>query len=80
MNNRPVSSEQNNFPIQLWTSGMLLNINTNHTALAEVELDQYGFDPEGLVNVSEEDYQVHLNPPGYELTEEQMLLSPDPIF
>ena len=35
MNIRPVSTEHNTSPVQLWTSGMLLNINSNHTALTE---------------------------------------------
>lgn len=79
MNNRPVSTEQNNSPVQLWTSGMLLNINSNHTALTEGELEQYGFDPEGLVHVSDEDYQVQLDLPAYELTEAQLLQLPNPM-
>ena len=49
MNNRPVSTEHNNSPVQLWTRGMLLNINSNHIALTEREIEQYGFDPQGLV-------------------------------
>ena len=79
MNNRPVSTERNNSPLQLWTSGMLLNINSSHIALTEGELEQYGIDPEGLVNVSDEDYQVHVNPPTCELTETQMMQLPDPL-
>ena len=79
MNNRPVSTEHNNSPVQLWTSGMLLNINSNHTALTEGELEQYGFDPEGLVHVSDEDYQVQLDLPAYELTEAQLLQLPNPM-
>lgn len=79
MNNRPVSTEHNNSPVQLWTSGMLLNINSNHTALTEGELEQYGFDPEGLVHVSDEDYQVQSDLPAYELTEAQLLQLPNPM-
>lgn len=79
MNNRPLSSEKNNSPIQLWTSGMLLNLNSNHTALTEGEINIYGTDPEGPVNVSDEDYQVHVNPPTYELSEAQQLQLPDPM-
>ena len=37
MNNRPVSTEHNDSPVQLWTSGMLVNINFNHAALIEGE-------------------------------------------
>ena len=81
MNNRPVSTEQNKSPIQLWTAGMLVNINSSYTALTEAELNLYGFDPEAenLVNVNDEDYQVQLNPPTYELTETLRLQLPDPM-
>ena len=79
MNNRPVSTEHNNSPVQLWTSGMLLNINSNHTALTEGEIEQYGFDPQGLVDVSDDDYQVHLDPPAFEVSETQLLQLPNPM-
>ena len=72
MNNRPVSTEHNNSPVQLWTRGMLLNVNSNHTASTEREIEQYGFDPQGLVDVSDDDYQVHLDPPAFEVTETQL--------
>ena len=72
MNNRPVSTEHNNSPVQLWTRGMLLNINSNHIALTEREIEQYGFDPQGLVDESDDDYQVHLDPPAFEVTETQL--------
>ena len=45
MNNRPVSTEHNNSPVQLCTSGMLLNSISNHTALTEGKIEQYGHDP-----------------------------------
>ena len=54
MNNRPVSREHNNSPVQLWTSGMPQNINSNDTVLTEGEFEQYGFDPQGLVDVSDD--------------------------
>ena len=79
MNNRPVSTEHNNSPVQLWTRGMLLNINSNHTALTEGEIEQYGFDPQGLVDVSDDDYQVYLDPTAFDVTETQLLQLPNPM-
>lgn len=79
MNNRPVSTAGNNSPLQLWTSGVLQNINSNHTALTEDEIEQYGFDPEEFVTVDEEDYQVHVDTPSITVTEELMVQLPDPM-
>lgn len=79
MNNRPVSTEKNNSPLQLWTAGMLQNVNPPEPSLSESELDQYGFDPEGLVPVEDVDYQVQLNPPTCAISGEQMLQLPDPL-
>jgi hypothetical protein len=81
MNNRPISTEHNQSPVQLWTAGMLQNINSNHTALTEAELDLYGFDSEAesLIHVNDEDYQIQLTPPTYELTEALRLQLPDPM-
>ena len=42
MNQRPVSTEHNKSPLQLWTSGLLQNINSQHTALTVDEMEQYG--------------------------------------
>ena len=79
MNQRPVSTEHNMSPLQLWTSGMLQNINSQHTALTVDEMEQYGVDPDESVTVSDEDYQVHINPPAFMLTEEQRMQLPDPL-
>lgn len=79
MNNRPVSTENNNSPLQLWTGGMLQNVQSLDPILSESELDDYGFDPEGLVPVEDENYQVHLDPPAYAISDEQMLELPDPL-
>lgn len=79
MNNRPVSTEKNNSPLQLWTAGMLQNVNPPEPSISESELDQYGFDPEGLVPVEDVDYQVQLNPPTCAISGEQMLQLPDPL-
>ena len=79
MNQRPVSTEHNMSPLQLWTSGMLQNINSQHTALTVDEMEQYGVDPDESVTVSDEDYQVHIDPPTFALTEEQRMQLPDPF-
>ena len=79
MNQRPVSTENNMSPLQLWTSGMLQNINSQHTALTVDEMEQYGVDPDESVTVSDEDYQVHIDPPTFALTEEQRMQLPDPF-
>lgn len=79
MNQRPVSTEHNMSPLQLWTSGMLQNINSQHTALTEDEMGQYGIDTDESVTVSDEDYQVHIDPPTFMLTEEQRMQLPDPF-
>ena len=50
MNQWPVS------PLQLWTSGMLQNINSQHTALTVDEMEQYGVDPDESATVTDEDY------------------------
>lgn len=81
MNNRSVSTEQNKPLIQLCSAGILLNINSSHTTLTEVELDLYRFatEAESLVHVNDEDYQVQLNPPTCQLTEALRLQLPDPL-
>ena len=79
MNQRPVSTEHNMSPLQLWTSGMLQNINSQHTALTEDEMGQYGIDTDESVTVNDEDYQVHIDPPTFMLTKEQRMQLPDPF-
>ena len=78
MNQRSVSTEHMS-PLQLWTSGMLQNINSQHTALTVDEMEQCGVDPDESVTVSHEDYQVHIDPPTFVLTEDQRMQLPDPL-
>jgi len=66
-------------PLQLWTRGMLENINSQHTALTVDEMEQCGVDPDESVTVSHEDYQVHIDPPTFVFTEEQRMQLPDPF-
>lgn len=50
-----------------------------HSALTEDEMGQYGIDTDESVTVSDEDYQVHIDPPTFMLTEEQRMQLPDPF-
>ena len=42
-------------------------------------MGQYGIDTDESVTVSDEDYQVHIDPPTFMLTEEQRMQLPDPF-
>ncbi|CAH3173071.1 unnamed protein product [Porites lobata] len=42
MNNRPVSTERNHSPLQMWERGMLENLHSGHTALSETEIEHLG--------------------------------------
>jgi len=53
--------------------------NFQHTALTVGEMERYGVDPDESVTVSDEDYQVHIDPPTFTLTEEQRMQMPDPF-
>ena len=48
MNNRPVSTERNLSPLQMWEKGMLENLHSGHTALSEAEIDHFRVDPNGV--------------------------------
>ena len=71
MNNRPVSTERNRSPLQMWESGVLENLHSGHTALSEAEIEHLGVDPDGVFSVEVEDYQVGIDPPLVSLSEEQ---------
>ncbi|PFX25078.1 hypothetical protein AWC38_SpisGene10295 [Stylophora pistillata] len=79
MNNHPVSSEKNKSPLQMWQEGMLENIHSGHTALNPSEIDDFGVDPEGLLSVEEEDYQVNIECPSISLSEQQIKQLPNPL-
>ena len=80
MNNRPVSTERNQSPLQMWERGMLENILSEETPLTEGEIDEYGIDPESILNIEDEDYQVNVIPPMLEnVTEETLAHLPDPM-
>ncbi|CAH3041319.1 unnamed protein product, partial [Porites lobata] len=79
MNNRPVSTERNHSPLQMWERGMLENLHSGHTALSEAEIEHLGVDPDGVLSVEVEDYQVEIDPPLVSLSEEQKGELPDPL-
>ncbi|CAH3173066.1 unnamed protein product [Porites lobata] len=79
MNNRPVSTERNHSPLQMWERGMLENLHSGHTALSETEIEHLGVDPDGVLSVEVEDYQVEIDPPLVSLSEEQKGELPDPL-
>ena len=62
-NNHPVSSENNQSPLQMWEKGVLDNVHSGYTALLPAEIDDFGVDPEGLLPDDEKDYQVNVSPP-----------------
>eukprot|EP00794_Sanderia_malayensis_P010446 gene10446-11539_t len=80
MNSRPVSSERNLSPLQMWQQGMLENMNSDHTALAGSELEDFGIEPNGVISIEDDDYQVNVATPNITLTEEQKRALPDPHF
>ena len=79
MNNHPISSENNLSPLQMWEKGMLDNMHSGNTALSPAEIDEFGVDPEGLVSVEDEDYQVNVSPLSVEVSNEHLTQMPDPI-
>ena len=59
---------------------MLQNINSHYTALTEADLENFGFDPDGVVPVDDEDYQVQFDAPAApHLAAAQALYLPDPV-
>ena len=79
MNNHPVSSENNQSPLQMWEKGMLDNMHSGNTALSPAEIDDFGVDPEGLLSVDEEDYQVNFSPPSIEVSDDHLTQMPSPL-
>ena len=63
----------------MWQEGMLKNMHSGHTALKPSEIDDFGIDPDGLMSVGEDDYQVNIEPPSISLNEQQIGQLPDPL-
>ena len=51
---------------------MLQNLNSGPTALSETEIEHFGVDPNGVLAVGDEDYQVEIPPPFISLSDEQL--------
>ena len=77
--NHPVSSENDQSPLQLWERGMLENMHSGNTALSSSEIDEFGVDPEGLLPVGEEDYRINVISSSIELSGEQLAEMPSPV-
>ena len=81
MNHRPVSTERNQSPLQMWERGMLENLHSGHTALqlSESEIERFGVDPDGVLAVEDTDYQVDISPPSVSLSGAQVTQLPLPL-
>ena len=81
MNNHPVSTENNQSPLQMWERGMLENMHSGHTALSPEEIQDLGVDLYlgGALSVEEEDYQVNVLSPTIELTDQHPTQMPSPL-
>ena len=77
MNNHPVSTERNLSPLQLWEQGMLENINSAHSAIEDP--DSFGIDPEIVPYIDDDNYQVSVDPPASQMSQEQIAMLPDPF-
>ena len=73
MNNHPVSTEQNMSSLQLWEEGILENINSAHSAIEDPET--FGIDPEVILFLDDDAYQINIVPPSPRNTE----MLPDPF-
>ena len=79
MNNRPVSTEHNMSPIQMWEEGMLKNRHLHHTNLTEEELVEFGTDPENVLPVDDSSYQVEVAPIQVNIPANISVQLPDPF-
>ena len=79
MNNRPVSTEHNMSPLQMWEQGMLQNRNLQDSSLSESETELYGVDPESVIQITDDDYQINITPPHFDISDDQYALLPDPM-
>ena len=80
MNNRPVSIERNQSPLQMREMGMLENLHSGHTALSEVEVEHFGPDQNGALAVDDQDYEINFSPPVISLSDEQIIQLPNPLL
>ena len=59
LNNQPVFTERNLSPLQMWEIGMLENMHSGHTGLNETEIEHFGMDPDSVLAIEDQDYQVY---------------------
>ena len=81
MNNHPVSTENDQSPLQMWERGMLENMHSGHSALSSEEIQDFRVDLYlgGALSVEEEDYQVNVLSPTIELTDQHLTQMPSPL-
>ena len=81
MNNHPVSTENNQSPLQMWEQGMLENMHSGHSVLSSEEIQDFRVDLYlgGALSVEEEDYQVNVLSPTIELTDQHLTQMPSPL-
>ena len=73
-NHHGLSTEHGLSPIQLYTSGILENANSDNKAINSIftsEPELFGIDPDGPIPISDEDYQVTVPDVEIELTAAQ---------
>ena len=59
---------------------MLENINSGNTAFSTLEIEEFGLDPDSVLPVEEEDYQLNVVSPSFDLFDEQIGQLPDPTL
>ena len=81
MNNHPVSTGNDQSPLQMWEWGMLENMHSGHTAHSSKEVQDFWVDLYlgGALSVEKEDYQVNVPSPTIELTDQQLTQMPSPL-
>ena len=58
---------------------MLDNMPSVNTALLPEEINEFEVDPEGLLSVDEDDYQVNVCPPLIEVSDDHLMQMPSPL-
>jgi hypothetical protein len=43
----------------MWEIGMLENMHSGHTGLNETEIEHFGMDPDSVLAIEDQDYQVY---------------------
>ena len=79
MNNTPVSTKHNMYPLQMWEQRMFQNRNFQDNSLSESEIELYGVDPESVIQITDDDYQINITPPHFDISDDQYALLPDPM-